>query len=200
MFFEKNTLHFISQGWKANYNKTKETFVQKCIEKNSSLDFSKTKYLGKKNKVIVTCPIHGDYYTNPRLLLAGVNCKKCFNESLREKWTKKGWINYCTTNNIDKCIFYLIEVINSSEHFLKFGITSKTLKTRINKYPSQYKISIIYEIESTPEKIWSIEDYIKRNYKQFKYKPILKFGGSKQECLNFEALKQILNDKTMCSI
>lgn len=197
-FNDKNTLNFISAGWKRNINKRSVNFIIDCQLKNPDLDFSKTVYNGKKNKVIVTCKVHGDYSTTTRLLLQGVSCKKCFYENLQERWSKDGWINYCKNNSIDFPYFYILEFCSETERFIKFGITSKSLKTRINKYPSRYKITVIKSISSSPENVWNLENYLKTKYKQYKYKPSLKFGGSSQECLNFNSLTIILNDTTMC--
>jgi len=197
-FYEKNTRFFISAGWKANINKRAETFIKQCKLKNPDLNFDKTIYSGKKYKVLVTCPFHGDYYTKPRLLLDGVSCKKCYYENVHEKWSKEGWMKYCYERSIETPRFYLIKMSNENEIFLKFGITTKELKVRLNKYPSKYSIEIIKNISGTPEAIWNIEKHLKSKYKPYKYMPLIKFGGSSQECLNFNILKKILNDNTMC--
>lgn len=198
-FIERNTLNFISAGWKKNITKRKVNFITDCQLKNPDLDFSKTVYNGKTKKVLVTCKIHGDYYTQPRLLLSGVKCKKCFYENLSERWSKKGWLKYCSEKGILNPNFYILKFTNNTEVFIKFGITTKPLKVRIGKYPSIYEISVIKHITSSPERIWNLENYMRYNYKEFKYKPELKFGGSSQECLNFNSLSKILDDKTMCN-
>ena len=167
-------------------------------DKNPHLIFDKTVYTGKKNKVLVTCPVHGDYTTSSRLLLSGVNCKKCYHENLRERWSRQGWIEYCEKRNLHTSIFYIIKMTHGDETFIKFGITSTFLKTRLGKYPSQYTIDIINTIEGSPNVIWDMEHYLKSNYKQHRFKPKVKFGGSTQECLNISILNQILNDKTVC--
>lgn len=84
------------------------------------------------------------------------------------------------------------------ENFIKFGITSKSLKIRLNKYPSSYKINIQYHFSGDPGLVWDIESYVKKSYRKYRYKPKVKFGGSSQECLNISILNQILNDKTVC--
>lgn len=197
-FNERNILNFISHGWKKNVENRAKTFIEDCKIKNPNLIFDKTVYSGKNNKVIVTCPIHGDYKTNPRLLLDGVLCRKCYYENLHERWSRKGWVNYCNKNNIEIAHFYIIKMKNNNEEFIKFGITTKDVKVRMNKYPSSYKQEVIKIVSSNPDKIWMCESKMKKEYKLYKYVPQMKFGGSSQECLSIETLNEILNDKTMC--
>lgn len=197
-FIERNTLRFISAGWKANINKRKENFIEDCKIKSPTLLYDKTVYNGKKNKVIVTCPVHGDYETRTKLLLNGVICRECHRENFDERWTKKGWIDFCKRKGKDLCTFYLLQFEKKEEVFIKFGITSNLLKVRIGNFPTEYAIKIIKEIKDTPEVVWNIEKYIKNNYKDFKYKPIDKFSGSAHECLNLNCLNNLINDKTMC--
>ena len=45
-------------------------------------DFSKTKYKGSNEKVIVTCPKHGDFNVAPGHLLYGAGCPKCAREKI----------------------------------------------------------------------------------------------------------------------
>lgn len=197
-FIDKNTYNFISAGWKKNREKRKQTFIEECKTKNSNLTFDKTVYTTKRNSVTVTCPIHGDYNTKPRLLLQGVLCRKCYYQNLHERWSKTGWLKYCNLNNILTPSFYLIRMTKDDEIFLKFGITTKQLSVRLGKYPSVYTIEVLINLQGNPEKIWNIEQYLKTKYKPFRYRPIIKFGGSTQECLIINALNEILNDKTMC--
>ena len=48
-----------------------------------------------------------------------------------------------------------------------------------------YKYEIIKEIKSTDlNYIWDLEKKIKKEHKNFKYKPVIKFAGSSQECFS----------------
>lgn len=54
------------------------TFVSKSIKKHGgSYDYSKTEYKGSTVKVIITCPLHGDFHQTPADHLAGCGCKGC---------------------------------------------------------------------------------------------------------------------------
>ena len=67
---------------------TKESFIEKSIEiHGNSYNYSKTEY-GKNNKekIIITCKIHGDFEQTPQSHLRGAKCYKC---SLKKERTKR---------------------------------------------------------------------------------------------------------------
>lgn len=57
---------------------TTEEFIQRSssIHKNK-FDYSKTFYKNGKEKVTITCPIHGDFEQLPESHLRGIGCNKC---------------------------------------------------------------------------------------------------------------------------
>lgn len=50
--------------------------------------YDKTKFISSKNKVIVTCPIHGDFEVLPTNLVKGRGCPKCGDKG----WTQEEFI------------------------------------------------------------------------------------------------------------
>ena len=71
-------------------------------------DYSKTTYTNARNRVIITCKIHGDFLQRPFLHLRGCGCMQCSHN----KFTVKSFIekassvhmnryNYSQTNYID---------------------------------------------------------------------------------------------------
>jgi len=57
---------------------TQEQFIEVVKSKNiPNISFEKTVYKSKREKVIVTCKIHGDYETKAEMLLKGCGCPKC---------------------------------------------------------------------------------------------------------------------------
>jgi hypothetical protein len=57
---------------------TTEEFIRRGKEMNGDLDdYSKSIYTGHKNKIIVTCKIHGDYEIKASDYLSGKRCKTC---------------------------------------------------------------------------------------------------------------------------
>lgn len=58
---------------------TTEEFIKKAKNKfGNKFDYSKTIYTGSSGKVIITCPIHGDFKITAKIHLSSVNgCPKC---------------------------------------------------------------------------------------------------------------------------
>ena len=66
---------------------TQEEYINKCkIVWNDKYILDKIKYVDMKTKILVTCKIHGDFYTNPIHFIRGHGCKNCVkNISKNEK-------------------------------------------------------------------------------------------------------------------
>lgn len=61
--------------------RTTETFVEKAREVHGDkYDYSKTIYVNKRTKVIITCPIHGDFEQCANNHLRGQGCPMCGND------------------------------------------------------------------------------------------------------------------------
>lgn len=70
---------------------TTEEFIQKATEvhKGKYL-YDKVVYVNSKTKIIITCPIHGDFFQNANSHLVGSGCPKCGIEKIskmKTKWT-----------------------------------------------------------------------------------------------------------------
>ena len=57
---------------------TREIFIKKAnLIHNNFYDYSKVVYINNHTRIIIGCPIHGDFFTTPAPHLKGVNCSKC---------------------------------------------------------------------------------------------------------------------------
>ena len=66
--------------------KTTEQFISEA--KNywgNRFSYENTKYIDSKTKIIVTCPVHGDFYTNPKDFIRGHGCPKCAHNLVSER-------------------------------------------------------------------------------------------------------------------
>jgi hypothetical protein len=67
------------------YQQSKTLSQSEVLERFKSVhgdkyDYSKVEYFGKKKgKVLITCPVHGDFYQNPQSHWNGLGCPKCGN-------------------------------------------------------------------------------------------------------------------------
>ena len=65
---------------------TQKTFIQRCNEiHNNKYDYSKTVYNGKRGKVIIICPIHGEFEQNAANHMKGQGCPTCGKEKAQER-------------------------------------------------------------------------------------------------------------------
>lgn len=155
---------------------------------NNKYDYSKSIYENARTKIIIVCPIHGEFLQTPfKHLNSYYGCKLCGQEN--NGWRKTLFIK--RSRNF-KSILYILKCFNDSEIFYKVGITNSSVKIRYSskeKMPYQYEI--IKEITKDSGEIWDLELLIKQTLKQFKYNPQIKFKGSATEC--FSNIKQIQN-------
>ena len=60
---------------------TQETFIDRCNKvHNNKYDYSKTVYTNKRNKVIIICPIHGEFEQIAANHMRGQGCPECGKE------------------------------------------------------------------------------------------------------------------------
>ena len=78
---------------KLKRKRVEEAFVEKAILMHGNkYDYSKVSYVGHKEKIIITCPIHGDFLQKADGHLSGRGCYKCANENRgfrRTDWVKR---------------------------------------------------------------------------------------------------------------
>lgn len=158
--------------------KTQEQYIKEATEKHKGLySYEKTDYVKSRNKVTITCNIHGDFKQNASSHLKGHGCSKCNLES-----------NYSRSSYIKKakgrvCTFYTLRCWNEDEEFYKIGITMNTLEeryARVSEMPYNYEI--ISKIYGEAGTTWDMELEQKRKLKSLNYQPKIKFAGSKTEC------------------
>lgn len=156
---------------------------------NNYYDYSKSIVNGNKNKLIITCKIHGDFLQSPNSHLKGRGCKQCYLDN--NGYGKSKFVHFAKNNT---CLLYLIEVFNNDERFLKIGITSKDVETRFGgdkKLPYDYTIIKTISSESSSF-IWDEEIKLKRKFKKYQYIPKIKFKGY-TECFDLLQKENIYN-------
>lgn len=94
----------------------KEQFIKKAKEKYGDKYFyDSTIYTTNRNKIVITCILHGDFSTLPTNFLKGWGCPKCGKEKQflieKERW-------FCLAENIhnNKYDYSLVEYKNSKEN------------------------------------------------------------------------------------
>lgn len=84
-----------------------EVFIERAKNIFPQYDFSKSKYENNKRKIIVICPIHGEFKIRPDCLLNGTGCPICggTHKMTTEEFIKKANFVHNGYFSYDKCVF-----------------------------------------------------------------------------------------------
>ena len=99
-----------------------EIFISRSIEKHGdTYNYDKTIFTHSKNKVIITCKIHGDFEQEPHKHLIGRGCRECgFKKS-------SNWVNRSNTRkskvSIESWIDRCDKIHDSKYEYSKVNVT-----------------------------------------------------------------------------
>ena len=170
----------IQGGKLRQYNQDKVIVSFKQAHGNK-YDYSKVIYTGDRNKVVITCPIHGDFLQEPRHHKNGVGCHECA-LIVQAAATKKYFIEHAQEK---LCTCYIIRCYNDQEEFYKIGVTSRRIQTRFSaKREMPYDYEIIKQYQGSARFAADKEEELHKIHKVkgLQYKPKIIFCGSNTEC------------------
>ena len=87
---------------------TQEEFIRRGKLVSENLTFERTIYKSKREDVIITCKLHGDYISKAEMILKGCGCPKCTiskGEQEVEKWLISKGIEYITQKTFKDCVY-----------------------------------------------------------------------------------------------
>lgn len=85
---------------------TQEEFIKRSKEiHDNRYNYSKVNYISRKKKVIIICPIHGEFQQTPDNHLQGKGCPKCANKNI----TTEDWIDKAKFIHGDKYNYSKVE-------------------------------------------------------------------------------------------
>lgn len=102
---------------KYKLRRTFDEFVSRAREKHGGkFDYSQVEYINSTTKVIILCPIHGEFEQTPREHLSGHGCPKCrgYNVSISKRSTKEKFIYKAQEIHGDKYDYSKVEYINNA--------------------------------------------------------------------------------------
>ncbi len=182
-FEQYQSHHFSGSGCRKCANKiininngrsyTQEKFIEVAEKKEiPNVSFEKTVYKSKKEKIIVTCSIHGDYETNAEMILKGCGCPKC-NTSKNELLIAK----HLTTNNI---LFERQKKIEGLKHIrsLKFDFYLPDHNILVEFDGEQHFKSVEYWGGENKFKELQLKDALKNEYCKLNNIPLLRIKYS----------------------
>jgi len=127
LFEQTPTLHLSGSPENKIIKSDTSKFVNKSNKiHNFKYDYSKTKYTLSRNKILITCPKHGDFYQVANSHLRGMGCKRCGDLDKNRIYNKK----YSTSDFID-------------EAKLRWG--NRYDYSLVNYVNSKTKVKIIYD-------------------------------------------------------
>jgi hypothetical protein len=89
---------------------TKEEFVERSIKKHGYFyDYSKVEYINSYTKVLIICPIHGEFWQRPDCHLNGQGCPHCVGVA---KLTKEEFVERSLEVHSDWYDYSKVEYIN----------------------------------------------------------------------------------------
>lgn len=143
-------------------------------------------YIGINHNVNITCQHHGRFNQSAASHLAGIGCPSCTQEKresgLISGWNRSSFVDLCENSSRGVAVVYLIRCFSGSEYFFKIGISSRTVKSRFASFRSlPYTYEIIKTSTMRGIDAWDAEKEIHRRLRDFKYKPLVSFGGE-TEC------------------
>jgi len=179
-----NGCRICNSRWKEYINRQRMTtkeFIKKANDKHEGFySYKKSNYTNSRTKLVITCPIHGDFEQQAGGHLEGYGCQKCADlkhGDYRPWFIKTYFDKYPEKKNIPAKLYLLY---NKEEDFYKVGITTKdNIEERV-KYMSYYRFEIIDSICDTMYNIAIAEQEILA--KATRYKPKKRFGGY-SECI-----------------
>jgi len=167
---------------KAATKNTTDSFIKASKEiHGESYNYDKVLYNGSRNKVIVTCPIHGDFNITPDKHIQRRGCPKC----VVKGWTDSSWkVAGEKSLTFDSYKLYLIRCWNETEEFYKIGRTFMKIDERFQstRIPYEYEVLKVKESEDSSE-IFKLENTLQKENKKHLYLPQIKFDGM-HECFS----------------
>jgi very-short-patch-repair endonuclease len=127
-------------------------FILNAIKKHGDkYDYNKVEYINNTTKIIITCPIHGDFFQTPKNHIAGQGCKKCGYTKILQKnrHTTLDIIAKCVEIHGDTYDYTLVDYVNYYTKIKiqckKHGIFQQTPKSHILKKSGCPKCAIEYK-------------------------------------------------------
>lgn len=146
--------------------KTLEQFIEQANKiHNSKFDYGKSIYVNDETKLIVTCPIHGDWEVTPNNHLSGRGCPIC-NQSKGETLVKE-YLDKLKINYKEQYQITIDTTINSTGHaYIDFYLPDYNVFIEYNgeqHYKPMRFTGGILQFEHQQKRDQYVRDYCKNN-------------------------------------
>lgn len=175
-----------------NCTKSVEDYIDKLNKiHNYNYTINEEDYINLNTSIPHFCKIQEEWFNmRPNHVLNGQVCRKCANKKISNKvkqtsvgWSYSKWeIKGLESKYFDSFKVYIIRCWNENEEFYKIGKTFQTIDRRFqSKKEMPYNWKVIKVFKGKAIKMSVLEQSIKKNNKENKYTPKIKFSGE-YEC------------------
>ena len=182
----KNCIDCVSEFGNRVKKFTKDEILIKCSSIwGNRFDLSKIEYVGIMAKYDIKCNICGKYFNqtlNVCLNNRSNGCPNCQNE---RGWSRSQWIEFCNKKECLDPMVYIARIYDDNEEFIKIGITSTTINSRLRRIPYNYEL--IKTLIGSPLFVYNKEIELHRKFVNSRYKPRKHFKGE-FECFDLSIL------------
>ncbi len=96
-----------------------DIFIKKAsIKHNRFYSYDKSEFISNKTKIIISCPIHGDFLQTPNNHLSGYKCMKCSVDSRSKKRMDNKFIERSIKKFNNKFDYSLVEYKNNATNII----------------------------------------------------------------------------------
>lgn len=169
-FIKKAENHLRGEGCMicSSLKATLEDFIEKAnVVHNKKYRYVNSVYKGSNDKILITCLDHGDFEQKASAHLAGHGCNEC---------AVRGWNKTSFEKMSSEANLYIIKCFNSTEEFIKIGITTREVETRF-KYSMPYNYEVLHILKESSGIVYSLEKKLHKDNEEYKYNPFIKFSG-----------------------
>lgn len=175
----------------ANKHKTNQHWINDFVAVHgNTYDYTNTVVKNSHEKATIRCRMHGEFQQTPSMHKSGQGCPVCGYTNHKGRYSSYYFDNHPNQRTIPATL-YILECSNKFEHFIKVGITTTSVASRVRNNGSlKYDIRILNEYAFDLYDAFSLEQTILDMYREFAYTPIEYFQG-KTECLHPSCYSQI---------
>ena len=121
-FWQKPNIHLQNKGCircgrhrtAAFHSKSQEQFLQDAVKVHGNkYDYSKAEYVDWQTKVVIICPVHGEFTQFPSSHLQGNGCPKCGNDRTALRMSNEDFINKAKAVHGDRYDYSKVEYVGN---------------------------------------------------------------------------------------
>lgn len=176
----------------ANKHKNHQQWIDDFVAVHGHVyDYSDTVVVNSQTKVVIRCNRHGEFKQTPTMHKSGQGCPQCGYANHKGRYSEEYFERRPTMKDHPATV-YVLQYFNELEHFIKVGITTTSVESRIrNGGKVNYTITKLAEKPCSLLIAFRTEQYLLDLCAGYKYTPSQHISG-RSECLLPAAANTIL--------